>query len=257
MASITYESKSYSQGYAEYFRIAEKALKQLKDVRLNQKKNHDHIINNASENILKPDLSIFTDIQLKLICFDYAFAAWENFLEHVGFMLFDDWDGANKQKHYRKKYEKLEQLELCLSEQRYSNIDYQEIKKEWLDVLHIVDLDYIKKAAKKRNRIKHLHSDKHEGKKISTVVSSGIMDQLNQDMYFDIADKECVEFVSKIEDLINKTHSFLGRNESIFGIYAYYGKDDRVILRKDFWRNFLITPLMLPFYSQSGRYTES
>lgn len=62
-----------SRSYAIQFDIAQRALLSIKK------------INDAENGGLYIQDILFTPQQLRMICYDNAFAALENFLEHIGF----------------------------------------------------------------------------------------------------------------------------------------------------------------------------
>lgn len=241
-----------SRGYAQFLKIAQNATKTINKIKTcmdQASKKHGH------PHLMRPDIEyIYFDIQqLRIICFDYAFSALENFLEHVGFILFYDWDSGRKQRHYTDKQTKL----LCFFEiietDLQPSLDYAALELEWNAIIQSVNPgDY----NIKRNPIKHIHSEKHDVKTQNVSSASTMMypheyEQLVKDTLHDLSDNDCFKLMNEVEALINSTHSFLQKNKLIFRIYCDYETDEQIEKRKSLLEIFLVHPLADTIYSSA------
>lgn len=239
MTKATYTHALNSRAYEIHFSIAKNALNAMIKIK------DDHNV----------ECVPFSEQELKLICFDYAFSAWENFLEHLGYMLFKDWDSGGKQRHYKEKFEKILDISDCFSSSSVQSDQVQQLNIQWRSVIGTIDprdQNFID-LPNKRNPIKHVHSGKHETKTIveSSVrfphANSTILDQLIGATHLGVTEADCVELLRKVESLINEAHRFLKANENLFEISLDSPEtNDRASL----WEIFIATPWAKTFTSQ-------
>ncbi|MDR3441966.1 MAG: hypothetical protein P4L65_03000 [Legionella sp.] len=239
-----------SRGYAQFLKIAQNATKTINKIKICMDQSSQQ---HGNSQLMRPDIEyIFFDIQqLRMICFDYAFSALENFLEHIGFILFYDWDSERKQRHYNDKQTKL----LCFSEiiekEHQPSLDYATLELEWNAIICSVTPGNYNI---KRNPIKHIHSGKHDVK-TQTVSSTSTMmypheyEELVKDTLHDFSDNDCFKLMTEVEALINSIHSFLQKNKLIFRIYCDYETDEEIENRKSLLDIFLVQPLADTIYS--------
>jgi hypothetical protein len=245
------KDKFESRSYAKFLKIAQNATKTINKIKncvLSNQKNGD-------VNLPRADFEyIFFDIpQLRIISFDYAFSAYENFLEHIGFILFYDWDSESKQRHFSNKQKKLTCFSEIIEKENQPSLDYESLELEWNMIIQSVTLSSYNT---KRNPLKHIHSEKHEVK-IQTVFSTSIMmnpceyDQLVTDTLYDVSDEDCSKLINEVEKIINSIHSFLEKNKLIFRIYCDYETNKKIEKRKSLLEIFLVQPLAGTIYSSA------
>ncbi len=216
-----------SRSYNEFFKIAQQCIEAL---------------SNRSD-------VIFTEVQLRIICIDYTFNTLENFLEHIGYILFCDWDSSNKQRHYNNKIEKILKVSEAISNpDRHSNLI-----KRWKTLIKSIN---ISKYAKSRNPLKHTHSNKHDIKTIKLLDNysskSLIHDRdefkaIIEGTIFDITNDNCLLFFHEVKTYIEEIHAFIKKNQPIFKIYSLYS-NDKVENRKSLFHTFVLnqhTPTLL------------
>lgn len=222
-----------SRAYAEYFKIANGALKTIEKI----KEHHSSLLNYGDLYHEQPNIEyiFFSHNQLKIICFDYAFSALENFLEHMGFILFDDWESNKQQRHYKQKYEKLIAIDKFVEDKnKYSN-DFH-LRET---ILQKANPNRRDQFATKRNPIKHPHAEIHEYKLISGLpINSMPFDQLQTGTYLDISDNDCIELITLVESLIIDVHKFLVTHKLILKISNDIRNDNKTIKRKSLWDTF-------------------
>jgi len=243
MLEIT--SKLNHRSYSEYYKIAEAALKTIEKLR--------EYANHSNEAFKDPDRNrpdtkfiFFSKTQLLIICFDYTFSAAENFIEHIGFILFSDWCSKKNQKYYPQKLEKLKTARAFLQDQS---------KNLWVELLEEFT-SYFKNQAGIRNSIKHSHSSKHDGKILTrgaqkTEDAISHLNDLNASTPLGIKEESCKRQLERICSLIEKTHKILSEKS----ILPQEGPDDlKNCIRRDLWDTFLHCPFAPTMYAQSGEY---
>lgn len=240
------------RAYAVLLKTAKNSLKTIEKI----KKCADYSIQkHGHSHTERPDTEyIFFDIQqLRMVCFDYAFSALENFLEHIGFILFLDWDSKNKQRHYREKQEKLLSFSEIIEKNHQPSLDYETLEHDWNMIIQSINLA---RYNNKRNPIKHIHSEKHDVK-MQTVFSTNIMmntceyEQLVNGTLLDLTDNECTEIINETEEFIQSVHSFIQMNKLIFRIYCNNESDKKIEMREKLLETFLMYPLTTTMYSST------
>lgn len=256
--AMTVKSELNSRAYRDFLVIANAAYKTIEKIKecATQSKQR-----RKDPNVERPDMEyiFFTIPQLRQICFDYAFSAWENFLEHLGFILFDDWDSKKKQKTYKQKYNRLLDFLDFISSNRIPNIDYSKLENEWKTIIQKIDPDKIL-LAKKRNPIKHVHSETHDIKFLdvdNNTNSSEAYEKITKNTRLGITDDDCLNIISNINDLINAAYDFLYKNQNLLKIHRIYLIDEKSKKRKSLWRTFLCHPLAVDFYSENRLFMQS
>ncbi len=236
---ITHQNEFNSRAYVDYLKIAKTAWEKINEIGDKNDAHYERIIFNAD--------------QWRIICFDYAFSTLENFLEHLGFILFADWDSAGKQRSYRQKYSKILLLNECIleSEKKYADINEQQLEDEWKKILINIEPQYRDNLANKRNPLKHINSEKHESNNNNDIPSDIIsqFNKLRKGTYLDISNDDCNGLLTTLETLIMKAHDFLNKHRLFFKIDNAYDIDDRIKTRRAFWQTFLNSPFASPSYS--------
>lgn len=239
-----------ARGYATMKGIAENALKTIRKIKDCATLSTESHGNSISE---RPDFDyIFFDYhELRIICYDYTFSAWENFLEHIGFILFDDWDSKKKQRKYKDKIKKLLEFDDILGGE-ISEERRQSLKSKWVELINSIKLpDY----ASKRNPLKHIHADRHDTKTQTTDTITPIVmqpekfNQFNQDTIFSFTDEECTEFYREFIKNFTEIHKYINEHKSIFKIYQSSDQSDKTLERKALLRTFLFAPRSTHFYT--------
>lgn len=231
-----------SRGYVEMLNTAKNALKTIQKIEECSAKSMQKY---GATHIDRPDFDFifFDHHQLKMICFDYTFAALENFLVHVGFILCDDWDSKGKQRHYVEKIKKI-LIFNDIIEKRLPNEDYLALEKKWEEIFTSVDPALY---TNRRNRVKHILSGNQEIKTQTVPSNSMYMnateyDQLIANTHLDITKNHYIEFIEKLNNFINDAHSFLNQHKISFRIYSNPLNDETVKQRQRLLRTFLSSP---------------
>lgn len=221
------EDMRHSRGYGDMFKIAEKAFKSL-----------------------KTEFIVFDHQELRMICYDYTFSAMENFYEHIGFILFEDWDSEKAQRHYISKKIRLLNFQ-DIFKITPQDLNYNIFQSEWESILQLVDLSFYNL---KRNPIKHTHAGKHDITKQSISSNSPHMSvdersKLNYGSYHDLTNDECEEFLNNVEACIIKIQSFLLRNQFKLNIFLNKSNDEKSKNRRKQLGVFLTNPFTVTMFS--------
>lgn len=230
---MTLTSRSYSVQYS----IAKNALLSLKK------------LNDPKVEKLCKECILFTPQQLRMICYDNAFATLENFLDHIGFILFDDWGSEKGQKHYSDKLTKLLTFDKFTEARHQTDLLQETLVIEWHTIIQSVSFDSFNK---KRNPIKHTHAGKHDSKVIAiesgSMISSEEMHyKLTEDTFLALTNNECEDFVKYFEDIIASVHNFLSKYKLRLDIYCN-GRSEQFQERWDLLDAFLHSPFTITMY---------
>lgn len=237
-----------SRTYNIIFETAKNAFKTLKKIETLWNESNQKYGDSLAE---RPDVNyiFFTPIQLRMICIDYAFAALENFLEHIGYILCDDWESAGKQRHYSEKNKKLIDFPSFINKNRDPNKNYEDLQHQWKSIIQSIDLSTYNKI---RNPIKHVHTEKHDIKTqiLSTISANRSFNQLNEETCLALTDNDCNEFIEKVEKLITDASIFLKEHKLIFNIYSNNRReiDKKIEGRYGLFLTFLQNPFAPTLY---------
>lgn len=195
-----------ARSYATFFDIAKKAIAAIEKI----KNNRDY----ASD---------FTIQQLCIISYNHAFFTLENFFEHIGFVLCDDWESNGEQRNYSKKQKKLASafMQIIITQERLPHINHSNLEAEWSQLINSINF---KKYSPKRNPLTHIHSGKHDTKS-QTIHSNNIginfdeHEPLYDNTIFDDIYNDCIDLINTIEEFIQNICLFLKTNKIIFKIH--------------------------------------
>lgn len=195
-----------ARSYALFFSIATTSLNQIRDLQPPYSENHS-----------KQQFSVG---ELKMICFDYLFSTYENFLEHLGYLLFEDWDSAKEQSHYANKLKRLKDLMDAIHFMMIPS-DFDALCDSWIRLLDLFD---VKKYKDTRNSIKHTHSGKHDTKTIEkkakglNLPSTVDVASLIVEMPLGITTDDCENFRKDLKAWISNIHQFIKENKMMFWV---------------------------------------
>lgn len=232
-----------SRSYKIFFNIAENALKAIQKAQ-----------EYTSETPKNIDCDyIFDELQLRIICFDYLFSSLENFLEHIGYILFSDWDSKKSQRHYAQKQTKLLQIKDAIVIKEQLQLDF--LQEKWHSIIESIDF---KQYTNIRNPIKHIHAEKHDAKTQSGTRSRMTHDefeQINRGTLFALTTVDCEEFIKQVETLINSVHTYLKENKLFLRIYSEHSpnQSEQLEQRKTLLRTFLGGSFAPPLYTTTSQ----
>lgn len=185
-------------------------------------------------------------------------------MEHIGYILFDNWDSKNKQRYYSQKKEKLLNFRETLPEHfaqtghsleeyvRLLNSNYPDLEGTWKKIIKSIDLE---KYTGKRNPIKHTHSGDHEMREQTsqsncTMMSDQECELLLNGVLHDITTQECIDFLKKIDQFIKSVHSFIETYHLLFKIHSQLRQGNAGIQKRwKLWNTFLGNPFAQPLLS--------
>jgi hypothetical protein len=241
-----------SRSYSVFFEIAQNALKTIeksKECADNSTQKHD----NPYQDRADINYIFFSIPQLRMICFDNAFSALENFLEHLGFILFYDWDSKKKQRHYIDKQKKLLNFRDIIETKHQPLLDYATLEKDWSTLIQSIHPEI---HTHKRNPIKHIHAEDHDTKmhvvsSATTMINTDEYNQLTDGTFLSLTDDECINLTKEIETFIQSVHSFIDINRLIFHIYCDNEPDEKSDRRKELLDTFIVYPFANTLYSST------
>ena len=246
----------HHRSYATYLDIAKNALKTINAFTMQHE--------NTPEKRNNIECIYFDSTDLNIICYHYLCATWENYLEHLGYILFNDWDSNKKQRHYNDKVKRLQDgLKGCILDpplarvninDSWTKVDYTKLENEWSTIMG----DYNLKAEvhTKRNAISHVHTERDEIISGSFVRRDDSCSSIFQEMSelqsktpHGITKEENMELLKHIETFIQGSHAFLRKYSNIFDIYHNHRRYPE---RFTLWNAFLCNPNCPPMYSSSS-----